>query len=249
MVSGNGDHRLWHPSFCNHVCTKVRSDDKAHEFRQCSFVIGRRITQCTFYGFLQAANLFLNCFSHAGIDGRHFYADVAEQTTSGERARLYRLRSTSNPSVWVAGDALVHSAQLSPVATYEGKLVGHNIVNGSEKQPDYAVIPSAVYTVPALSSVGLMEDEAVKAGLDVDIKISDMSGWFSSRFYAETASWAKVVIDKQTRRIVGANMFGHHGEELIHLFVLAMRHAISADELGGEMYAFPTFSADVSNLV
>jgi glutathione reductase (NADPH) len=159
------------------------------------------------------------------------------------------LRSVSNPAVWVAGDALVTSAQLSPVATYEGRIVGQNIVDGVHKSPDYSTIPSAVYTVPALSSVGLSEVEAEQAGIDFDVKISDMSQWFSARFYAETVAWAKVIIEKTSRRIVGAHLVGHHGEELIHLFALAMRHNISADELGGDIYAFPTFAADITSLV
>ena len=155
----------------------------------------------------------------------------------------------SNTAVWVAGDALVHSAQLSPLATYEGRVVGANIVEGAHKSPDYSVVPSAVYTVPALSSVGMTEAEAEKAGIDVEVKTSDMSQWFSARFYAETIAWAKVLVEKGTRRIVGAHLVGHHGEELIHLFALAMRHNISADDLGGEMFAFPTFAADISSLV
>lgn len=159
------------------------------------------------------------------------------------------LRSVSNPAVWVAGDALVTSAQLSPLATYEGRIVGQNIVNGDNKKPDYSVIPSAVYTIPALSSVGMTEAEANDSGLDIEVLTSDMSEWFSARFYAETVAWAKIIIEKESRKILGAHLVGHHGEELIHLYALAMRHGISADQLGNEMYAFPTFASDIPSLV
>ncbi len=159
------------------------------------------------------------------------------------------LRSVSNPAVWVAGDALVHSAQLSPLATYEGRIVGQNIVDNAALEPDYSIVPSAVYTVPALASVGLTESEADQAGLDVDVVTSDMSGWFSARFYAETVAWAKILVEKGSRNIVGVHIVGHHGEELIHLFALAMRHGISADQLGDEMYAFPTFAADIKSML
>jgi len=159
------------------------------------------------------------------------------------------LRSTSNPSVWVAGDALVHSAQLSPVATQEGRIVGHNIVNGPTEKPDYFAAPSAVYTVPALSTVGLTEKEAHDQGLNVRVTTSDMSGWFSTRTYAETVAWSKVLVDEASDQIVGAHMVGHQGEELIHLFALAMRHGISASDLKSAPYAFPTFSADMKSLV
>ena len=159
------------------------------------------------------------------------------------------LRSTSNPSVWVAGDALVTSPQLSPVATYEGRVVGQNIVDGATVKPDYSVIPSAVYTVPALSTIGLTEEQASEQGLDVQVTTSDMMGWFSAKSYAETVAWAKVLVDRASDRIVGAHIVGHRGEELIHLFALAMSHGISASELKNSQFAFPTFSSDVKNLL
>ncbi len=158
------------------------------------------------------------------------------------------LRSVSNPAVWVTGDAVATTAQLSPIATYEGQIVGHNIVNGPTKVPDYTVLPSAVFTVPALASVGLTEKEAADRGLDVTVTTTDMTGWFSARSYGETVAWAKVLVDKATDRIVGAHLVGHHGEELIHLFALAMRQGISATDLRDLPTAYPTFASDMKNL-
>ncbi|WP_300013531.1 NAD(P)/FAD-dependent oxidoreductase [uncultured Roseobacter sp.] len=183
----------------------------------------------------------------ANIDGLNL--ETGDIAHDGRRILIDdTLRSTSNPSVWVAGDALEHSPQLSPIATYEGQIVGHNIVNGPTRNPDYSVIPSAVYTVPTLSTVGLSEAEAKEKGLDVAVTVSDMSGWFSAKTYAETAAWSKVLVDKTSDRIVGAHVLGHHGEELIHLFAMAMRHGISASDLKTSLYAFPTFAADLKSL-
>ncbi|WP_169544406.1 dihydrolipoyl dehydrogenase family protein [Sneathiella aquimaris] len=159
------------------------------------------------------------------------------------------LRSVSNPSIWVCGDALVGPAQLSPVASYEGQIVGTNIVEGPISKPDYAAIPSGVYTVPALSTVGLTEKAAKQKGLSVKVTESDMSNWFSGKTYAETVAYAKVIIDEDSDHIVGAHMVGHHGEELIHIFAMAMRHNISAGDLKQDIFAFPTFSSDIKNLI
>jgi glutathione reductase (NADPH) len=158
------------------------------------------------------------------------------------------LRSTSNPAVWVCGDALVTSPQLSPIATYEGRIVGRNIVEGARHKPDYAVIPSCVYTVPALATVGLTEEEAAAKGLAVKVTTNDMRDWFSGKSYAETVAWSKVLLDEAGDRILGAHMVGHQGEELIHLFALAMRHNIPASSLKDDLFAFPTFASDVKNL-
>lgn len=159
------------------------------------------------------------------------------------------LRSVSNPSVWVCGDALVSSAQLSPIATYEGQIVARNIVAGTEEAPDYRSVPSCVYTVPALASVGLTEAEAKARGLKFSASVNDMTGWLSARTYAETVAWAKVLVEEGSRHILGAQIVGHGGEELIHLFALAIRHEITAAELKSAVFGFPTFSSDVKNLI
>ena len=159
------------------------------------------------------------------------------------------LRSVSNPAVWVCGDALVGSAQLSPLATYEGQIVGRNIVDGPSVKPDYSVVPSGLYTVPAMGSVGLTEAQASERGLDVEVMVNDLVDWFSALSYGETVAWSKVLVDRKTDRIVGAHIVGHHGEDLIHLFAMAMRHGIPASAIKDSIYGFPTFAADVKNML
>ncbi len=159
------------------------------------------------------------------------------------------LRSTSNKAVWIVGDALADSPQLSPLATYEGHLVGHNIVDGPKHRPDYAAIPYCLYTIPAVASVGLTEEDAHDRGLDVHVTISDMREWLSGRTFAESVAWAKVISERESGRILGAHIVGHGGEELIHIFALAMRHGITTADFGDMVYAFPTFAADMRHMM
>src|SRR5256885_25303 len=93
------------------------------------------------------------------------------------------LRSTSNPVVHVCGDAVPISPQLSPIATYEGDIVGRNIVEGPKHKPDYDSMASSVYTVPPLASVGLTEAAARLKGLSIDVHANDMLDWFSAKTY------------------------------------------------------------------
>ena len=158
------------------------------------------------------------------------------------------LRSRTNPDVFVAGD-VIESPQLSPVATYEGRIVGHNIVNDALIAPDYRAVPAVVFTVPALASVGLTEQAAQAAGHDVEVKLNDMTGWRSAKTHAETAAFAKVLLDKQSGHILGAHLLGHGAGEIVHLFAFAIKHGITAEALKDEVYAYPTFSSDIKFLV
>lgn len=159
------------------------------------------------------------------------------------------LRSVSNPDVYVAGDVLTGSPQLSPTATYEGRLVGDNIVDGDKKTPDYSAMPANVYTVPALASVGLTEEEAAAQGLKFQAKVNEMTDWRSAKTHAETAAFAKVLVAEDTGLVLGAHMVGHGAEEVIHLFAFAMQHGVPAAALASAVYAYPTFTSDVKFLV
>jgi glutathione reductase (NADPH) len=159
------------------------------------------------------------------------------------------LCSTSNRDVYVAGDALWSSAQLSPVATYEGRIAARNILNGNNSIPEYASIPSAVYTVPALASVGMSEAEALTSGLDVQVRINDLRDWRSSKMYAETAAYSKVILQAGSGKILGAHVLGHGGEEIIHLFAFAMKHGLTTDDLKDTVYGYPTFASDLKYML
>jgi glutathione reductase (NADPH) len=159
------------------------------------------------------------------------------------------LRSTSNSRVHICGDAVPTSPQLSPIATYEGELVGRNIVDGPEHSPDYASIATAVYTVPALAAVGLTETAAKTKGLSIETHVNDMRDWFSARTYAETVAWSKIIVDRGSDRILGAHFVGHAGHELVNIFGLAMKFGIRASELREHIYAYPTFASDIKHML
>lgn len=159
------------------------------------------------------------------------------------------LRSVENPDVYFAGDAIPGRPQLSPVATYEGRIVGHNLTHDEPRSPIYDHIPAAVYTVPALATVGLTEEEAVRRGLDFEARTNDMRAWRASRTYAESAAWSKVLVERSTGRILGAHLVGHGAEETIHSFALAIEKGMTADEIASRVYAYPTFHSDLKYLV
>ena len=159
------------------------------------------------------------------------------------------MRSTSNPSVHLCGDVLSGPPQLSPIATYEGRLVGANIVEGPKHRPDYANLPSCVYTIPALATVGLSEAKAKDKGLKTRTQVNDMEYWFSTRTFAETVAWSKIIINEASDAIVGAHFVGHAGEELINIFGLAMKHGITASQIRDFIFAYPTFSADIKHML
>jgi len=101
-----------------------------------------------------------------------------------ERAGLRvegHLQSTSNPAVWAAGDSAdTAGVPITPVAISEAKVAASNMIKGTTVTPDYTGIPTAVFTIPELVRVGMLESEAIEQGIDLDVRYSDTSKWFSN---------------------------------------------------------------------
>lgn len=157
------------------------------------------------------------------------------------------LQSTTNPRVYAAGDVVLppDAMPLTPVAAHEGAVVASNLLHGNAKRPDYRGIPSVVFTLPPLASVGLTEKAARDKGLNVRTESGDTTGWYSNRRVREPVGMFKTVVDADSDRVVGAHLLGAHVEEVINVFALAVRFGIAAKELRQMIYAYPTSGSDV----
>ena len=155
------------------------------------------------------------------------------------------LQSTSNPSVYVAGDANVHGIALSPVATMEGKIAARNMLHGNTVTPDYSAVPSVVFTDPVLASVGLREDQAEKRGIDVIIHRQETPEWISNRQAGITHSGYTILTEKKSGKILGAHILGYNADEMINVFALAIRTGSPLADLQEIPWAYPTGGYDI----
>jgi glutathione reductase (NADPH) len=160
------------------------------------------------------------------------------------------LQSVSNPSVYAAGDAAQSGGKpLTPVAGYDGGIVAANLLKGNHRKPDFSGIPSVVFTVPPLASVGLSERAARERNLKFHVNHQSTVGWYSSRRTAEDTSGFKVLIDDDSGAILGAHLLGSHAEEVINLFALAIRQRLRAADLRDALFAYPTHASDVAYML
>ncbi len=155
----------------------------------------------------------------------------------------------SNPAVYVAGDANAHGIPLTPVAGMEGGVAAKNILEGNAAKPDYTAIPSVVFTTPPMASVGMQEEEAKKKGLNYKVNRQDTSRWYSSRRINQKHSGSKVLVDKDTGKILGAHLLGHSAEEIINIFAMAMKFELTTEQLKSMMWAYPTSASDINYMV
>lgn len=160
------------------------------------------------------------------------------------------LRSTTNPAVYAAGDSAdTPGAPLTPVAVIEGKVAASNMLKGTTTVPDYAGVPTAVFTIPELVRVGLLEDEATAAGIDVDVRYHDTSGWYSNYRIGETVAATKILVNTADDTIVGAHMVGPEYGELINLLSLAIKLGLTTRQLKSMTATYPSVGSDLGSML
>ena len=172
-----------------------------------------------------------------------------DRDAKGALDLLPSLRSRSNDAVWAAGDAAQRGPALTPVATIDAKTVAANLLDDGDREPDYTGVASVVFTVPPLASVGLSADAATKQGLRFDCREGDMAEFQSVRRVREDAAAYRVLVERDTDRILGAHLLGPNAEEVITVFAAAIRFGATASALADLPTGYPSFSSNISSML
>ncbi|AMP09885.1 pyridine nucleotide-disulfide oxidoreductase family protein [Collimonas arenae] len=130
---------------------------------------------------------------------------------------------SSEPSILALGD-VIGRVQLTPVALAEGMAVARRLFRPDEYHSvDYQLIPTAVFSLPNIGTVGLSEEQARSAGHQLKI--------FETRFRPMKLSlgdfhektFMKLVVDAVSDKVLGCHMVGPDAGEIIQGIAVALR--------------------------
>ena len=160
------------------------------------------------------------------------------------------LQNTSNPSVYACGDVSASgSLPLTPTSSQEARIVSLNIRNGNHTKMDFPPVPSVVFTIPQIATIGLTEEEAKEKGYDYVVEYKSVPKWFNAKHINEEVYAYKTIVDKNRNLILGAHIIASEAGEMINLFVLAMCGKLTTDNLKAMIFAYPTWGNDIKGMV
>jgi mycothione reductase len=162
--------------------------------------------------------------------------------------RVDQYMRTSVEGVWAVGD-VANEYQLKHVANREAATAFWNIAHPDEMRPvDHVAVPNAVFSNPQVASVGLTEQAAREAGLDVAVGRRDYGGTAYGWALADETSFAKVLVDRATEQIIGGHVIGPQAATLIQPIIQAMRFGQTARDLAdGPYWIHPALTEVVEN--
>lgn len=148
-----------------------------------------------------------------------------------------RLR-TNVPHIYAAGDC-THLPQLVYVAAAAGSCAAVNMTGG-EAMLDLAVVPQVVFTDPQVASVGLTEAEAKRQGLRPESRTLTLDNVPRALANFDTRGFVQLVAEKETGRLLGAQVLAANAGEVIQTAALAIRCRMTIDELAGQLFPYLT---------
>lgn len=150
---------------------------------------------------------------------------------------------TTAKGIYAIGDAIV-GPMLAHKAEDEGMAVAE-VIAGKHGHVNYDVIPGVIYTTPEVASVGQTEEALKQEGRAYKVGKFSFMGNGRAKAVFQSEGFVKMIVDKETDRILGCHIIGPGAGDLIHEICVAMEFGASAEDVALTCHAHPTFSEAV----
>ncbi len=175
--------------------------------------------------------------------------EAAGITFSKAGIEVDRRLNTSVDHHYAIGDCADIGLPLTPVASYEARLLADNLFEGKNREVDYLPIPTVAFTLPPITAVGMTAKQAKEDARDLTIKFEDTTEWFTNRHTNASVAAYKIITDDKADLIVGAHILGDDADEVINLLALAINEKIPIQRLKHNVLAYPTAGADLKKML
>ncbi len=168
---------------------------------------------------------------------------VGIEMTKGGAIAVDGFSQTNIPSIYAVGDVTDRMA-LTPVAIREGVAFVETVFKANPTKPDHSDVATAVFTQPEIGTVGLGEEEAREAG-EVEIyraAFRPMANTISGR---DEKMLMKIVVAKDTRRVLGVHIVGHGAGEMIQLAGVAVKMGATKEDFDRTVAVHPTAAEEL----
>ena len=152
-------------------------------------------------------------------------------------------QNTTAKGIYCVGDIIEGGIELTPVAVKAGRLLSERLFNGmTDAKMDYSLVPTVVFSHPAIGTMGLTEPEAITQYGEENVKVYN-SG-FTSMYTAVTAHRQackmKLVCAGKEEKVVGIHGIGYGMDEILQGFGVAIKMGATKADFDAVVAIHPT---------
>jgi dihydrolipoamide dehydrogenase len=175
------------------------------------------------------------------------FTDGLTPEFDGRRIKVNERYETSLPGIYAIGD-VTGGVMLAHAAAAEGRNAVREM-NARPDKEDMRWIPSCIYTEPEIASVGMTADEAKEAGIEAESRKVLMGANGRTVITGGERGFIRVVYEKETGKLLGAQMMCERATDLISEFTQALSAGQTVQDLARVIRPHPTFSEAISEAV
>jgi pyruvate/2-oxoglutarate dehydrogenase complex dihydrolipoamide dehydrogenase (E3) component len=156
-------------------------------------------------------------------------------------------RMRAADGLWAVGD-ITGKGGFTHISMYQSAIAARDILGQSGAEANYRAVPRVTFTDPEVGSVGMTEQQAREAGLNVRVGVTDVPdstrGWIHG---PGNDGLIKLVEDADRGVLVGATSSGPTGGEVLSMLTTAVHAEVPTATLRSMIYAYPTFHRAVED--
>lgn len=164
--------------------------------------------------------------------------NVSIQTDQKGFIKVSEKLETSVQGIYAIGD-VTGPPLLAHRATKQGE-VAAEVIAGEDTSFDPKAIPSCIYTIPNVASVGLSEKQALDAGLDIEIGRFPYSALGRAATLGERDGFVKIIAEKGSGKLLGMHAIGVGADTIIGEGIVGLELDAAVDVLGSSVHPHPT---------
>lgn len=151
---------------------------------------------------------------------------------------------TSVPSIYAVGD-VTDDVALTPVALREGHALAETLFNNNPTAIDYSCIPTAVFSIPEIGTVGLTEAEAREKFDKIDIYKSRFRPLKHTLSGRDEKMVMKLIVDAASDRVVGCHVLGQDSGEIAQMAAIALQMKATKADFDATMALHPSAAEEL----
>ncbi len=158
-------------------------------------------------------------------------------------------QNTNVDNIYAVGDN-TGRAQLTPVAVAAGRRLSERLFNGkTDEKLDYELIPTVVFSHPAIGTIGLTETQARKKyGDDITIYNSSFTAMYTAITQHRQPTKIKLICQGENEKVIGIHIIGHGADEMLQGFAVAVKMGATKADFDNTVAIHPTSSEELVTL-
>lgn len=151
---------------------------------------------------------------------------------------------TNKKNIFAIGD-IVPGPALAHKASYEAKVAAEAIAGSKGAAVDYMAMPAVCFSDPELATVGFTEKEAKEKGLSVKSSKFPLAGNGRALSLNKTQGFIRLITEKETQTLVGAQVAGVNASELIAELGLAVENGLTVEDISLTIHSHPSLGESI----